>query len=138
MSLIVTNNAQFILSEGENLLDALEHTGHEVEYQCREGYCGSCRTKIRKGADNVQYASIPLAFIAPDEILPCCCQVTGQIEIDCTQEKVPADIQPELFPNTDDRSLTSEKQKPAALAKVVCIKKPTRDSQDNYPIRRVS
>lgn len=126
MSLIVTNNAQFLLAEEENLLDALEHTGHEVEYQCREGYCGSCRTKIRKGLDNVEYSSLPLAFVAPDEILPCCCKVTGQIEIDCTQEKVPADIQPELFPKNDQPC--SQEASYSETEKMVAIKKPMRDS----------
>lgn len=143
MSLIVTNNAQFILPEGENLLDALEHTGHEVEYQCREGYCGSCRTKIRKGADNVQYEGFPLAFVAPDEILPCCCQVTGQIEIDCTQEKVPAEMQPELFPDNEDQNVDGDASFPQEIdeqdksAKAVSIKKPNRDSVNaRYPLDR--
>lgn len=98
MALIVTNNFQFILDKNENLLDALEHTGHEVEYQCRAGYCGSCRTKIRSGTEHVTYEEFPLAFVGRDEILPCCCKVQGQIEIDCTQEKLPAGVQPGLFP----------------------------------------
>ena len=59
MTLITTNDKIFELQVGETLLDGLERTGHEVEYQCRSGYCG------------------------PNEVLPCCCRVSGPIEIDC-------------------------------------------------------
>ena len=43
MTLITTNDKIFELQAGETLLDGLERTGHEVEYQCRSGYCGACR-----------------------------------------------------------------------------------------------
>ncbi|WP_407073145.1 class I ribonucleotide reductase maintenance protein YfaE [Rosenbergiella australiborealis] len=63
-----------------NLLQTLEHHQLAVEYQCREGYCGSCRVKLCKG--RVSYASQPLAFIQQGEILPCCCLPDGDIEIE--------------------------------------------------------
>lgn len=62
-----------------SLLLALESHQVVVEYQCREGYCGSCRIRLLNG--NVTYATQPLAFIQQDEILPCCCQAQGDIEI---------------------------------------------------------
>lgn len=34
-----------------------------VEYQCREGYCGSCRTRLVAG--QVDWIAEPLAFIQP-------------------------------------------------------------------------
>lgn len=66
--------------EHSSLLDALESHRIPVEYQCREGYCGSCRTRLLKG--EVCYASRPLAFIQEGEILPCCCTAKGDIEIE--------------------------------------------------------
>jgi ferredoxin len=51
-----------------------------VEYQCREGYCGSCRTRLVSG--QVDWLTEPLAFIQPGEILPCCCRAKGDIEIE--------------------------------------------------------
>lgn len=102
MSLITTTNAAFTMTADENLLEALERTGHEVEYQCRSGYCGSCRTKIVSG--KVSYADTPLAFVAPNEILPCCCMVTENIEIVCTQQKVDLSRQAELFPESSKNS----------------------------------
>ncbi|WP_233114092.1 class I ribonucleotide reductase maintenance protein YfaE, partial [Aggregatibacter actinomycetemcomitans] len=55
------------------LLNRLEQHGVHHEYQCRSGYCGSCRVKIKKG--KVSYAETPLAFLQKDEILLCCCRV---------------------------------------------------------------
>lgn len=77
---ITTHDYSFELNAGESLLDALARTGHEVEYQCRAGYCGSCRVKLLSGS--VDYADLPLAFIGHDEILPCCCTVLSDISVD--------------------------------------------------------
>lgn len=63
-----------------SLLDTLESHRIPVEYQCREGYCGSCRTRLLKG--EVCYQTPPLAFIQQDEILPCCCNIVSDIELD--------------------------------------------------------
>ncbi|MBE5252324.1 MAG: class I ribonucleotide reductase maintenance protein YfaE [Enterobacterales bacterium endosymbiont of Blomia tropicalis] len=63
-----------------NLLTMLEKQNICIEFQCREGYCGSCRTRLLKG--EVHYAETPLAFVEQDEILPCCCKAKGEIEIE--------------------------------------------------------
>ena len=80
MTLITTNDKIFELQAGETLLDGLERTGHEVEYQCRSGYCGACRTPLLAG--KVHYAAVPLAFVSQGECLPCCCQPVGAIKLD--------------------------------------------------------
>ncbi len=66
--------------EHPSLLALLEANNICIEYQCREGYCGSCRTRLVKG--EVSYAGQPLAFIQQGEILPCCCKANGDIEIE--------------------------------------------------------
>ena len=68
------------LEEHPSLLLALESHKVPVEYQCREGYCGSCRTRLVSG--EVTWLSEPLAFIEPADILPCCCKAQGDIEIE--------------------------------------------------------
>ena len=65
---------------GESLLETLERHGHHVEFQCRSGYCGACRTPLLAG--KVHYAAIPLAFVSQGECLPCCCQPVGAIKLD--------------------------------------------------------
>ena len=54
-----------------NLLDSLESQDIDLQYQCREGYCGSCRVQLLKG--QVHYTEEPMAWVNEDEILPCCC-----------------------------------------------------------------
>ncbi|MGE6221976.1 class I ribonucleotide reductase maintenance protein YfaE [Aeromonas media] len=65
---------------GESLLETLERHGHRVEFQCRSGYCGACRTPLLAGT--VHYPSVPLAFVSPGECLPCCCKPVGAIQLD--------------------------------------------------------
>lgn len=61
------------------LLESLEAEGIEVHFHCREGFCGACRTILLNG--KVKYLTDPLAYIDDDEILPCCCQALGDIDI---------------------------------------------------------
>ncbi len=92
MSLIITHSQTFELRHDETLLEGLERTGHEVAYQCRHGYCGACRVKLLAG--KVEYTDLPLAYVAPDEILPCCCRITESIRIDCNIRTSCADLLP--------------------------------------------
>ena len=92
---ITTHDYSFELQEGESLLDALARTGHEVEYQCRAGYCGSCRVKLLSGS--VDYVDLPLAFVAHDEVLPCCCTVTSDITLEVRRTVAIQQEQGELF-----------------------------------------
>ncbi|WMC11949.1 class I ribonucleotide reductase maintenance protein YfaE [Oceanimonas pelagia] len=80
MSKVHTRDLSFELRAGETLLDGLERTGHAVEYQCRSGYCGACRTSLLAGT--VRYQQEPLAFVAGSDVLPCCCQPEGEVRLD--------------------------------------------------------
>ncbi|WP_312950909.1 class I ribonucleotide reductase maintenance protein YfaE [Superficieibacter sp.] len=66
--------------EHPSLLAALEFHQVAVEYQCREGYCGSCRMRLVAG--QVEWLTQPLALVQQGEILPCCCRAKGDIELD--------------------------------------------------------
>lgn len=76
---VITEDLIFKLDEAETLLEGLERTGHQVEYQCRSGYCGACRVTLRSGS--VDYERTPLAYLRRDEILPCCCRVLEPLVI---------------------------------------------------------
>lgn len=96
MPTIHTHSTTFILQEGETLLEGLERTGHEVEYQCRSGYCGSCRVRLLAG--RVSYREWPLAYLADGEILPCCCKVEEDLVLACRQPPEQSDLfAPDLF-----------------------------------------
>jgi ferredoxin-NADP reductase/predicted pyridoxine 5'-phosphate oxidase superfamily flavin-nucleotide-binding protein len=51
------------------LLELAEARGLNPEFSCREGSCGTCRTKLAKGA--VTYIKEPTAAIAEGEVLLC-------------------------------------------------------------------
>lgn len=54
----------------KTLLDSLEAQDVDVHYQCREGYCGSCRAKLLEG--EIHQVNEPMAWLNDDEILLCC------------------------------------------------------------------
>ncbi|WP_404818741.1 class I ribonucleotide reductase maintenance protein YfaE [Thalassolituus marinus] len=62
-----------------SLLESLEAQDVDVHYQCREGYCGSCRAQLLEG--DVHYNTEPMAWLNDGEILPCCCIPKSHIKI---------------------------------------------------------
>lgn len=52
------------------LLELAEARGLDPEFSCREGTCGTCRTKLLKGA--ITYIREPTASVQDDEVLICC------------------------------------------------------------------
>ena len=78
--LVQTRDGTLLAHPGESVLETLERHGHHVEFQCRSGYCGACRTPLLAGS--VHYAAVPLAFVSQGECLPCCCQPVGAIRLD--------------------------------------------------------
>lgn len=80
ITLNVTGAQLICRDEHPSLLAALEFHHVAIEYQCRAGYCGSCRCRLVAG--EVNWLTQPLAFLHPDEILPCCCRAQGDIELD--------------------------------------------------------
>ncbi|SAK89918.1 2Fe-2S iron-sulfur cluster-binding protein [Caballeronia ptereochthonis] len=55
---------------GGTLLELAEASGLAPEFNCRGGTCGTCRTRIVKGA--VSYESEPAFHVSDDEALICC------------------------------------------------------------------
>ncbi len=92
---VQTLDSQLSVSAEDNLLDALISSGHEIEYQCRGGYCGACRTKVISGI--VEYDEPPLAHLDSDEILPCCCRVKEALKLSVSLRKIDDSKQGNLF-----------------------------------------
>lgn len=57
------------------LLDLAESRGLSPDFSCREGHCGTCRTKLLTGA--VTYLKEPAAVVADNEVLICCAVPTA-------------------------------------------------------------
>ncbi|OKO77883.1 pyridoxamine 5'-phosphate oxidase family protein [Bradyrhizobium sp. NAS96.2] len=56
--------------ESGTLLDLAEARGLSPVFSCREGNCGTCRTRLLAGA--VTYVKEPAAEVADNEVLICC------------------------------------------------------------------
>ena len=70
----------FIPRKELNLLEALESQKVDLEYQCREGFCGSCQVQLVDG--EVEYSTEPIAFVQEGRILPCCCHPKSDLTIE--------------------------------------------------------
>ncbi len=64
----------------KTLLNNLENNNIEAHYHCRDGFCGACRVILVSGEINYPTGE-PLAFVAENEILTCCCAPTSDISI---------------------------------------------------------
>lgn len=62
------------------LLDSMEKQSVIIESQCRNGNCGTCRCVLLSG--EVSYDEPPLAFLAPNEILPCVCRADSDLKLE--------------------------------------------------------
>lgn len=65
-----------------SLLELAEACGLDPAFGCRTGSCGSCRTRLLKGA--ITYTKEPTAAVAADEVL-LCCAVPAQQDADRAQ-----------------------------------------------------
>ncbi|WP_245687041.1 class I ribonucleotide reductase maintenance protein YfaE [Shewanella colwelliana] len=62
-----------------SLLDALEQKKVKIFSECRNGFCGACKTKINKGT--VRYHTVPLVELEANECLPCCCSPETDLDL---------------------------------------------------------
>ncbi len=81
MAWVINQGQKFYLHDGETLLEGLLRTKQAITFECCQGYCGSCKTKIHKKAGEITHTLPPLCHLEPNEVLACCCQITGVIEI---------------------------------------------------------
>ncbi|AZG73157.1 class I ribonucleotide reductase maintenance protein YfaE [Shewanella livingstonensis] len=77
-----------ILFDGQHssLLAALESKKVHVFSECRNGFCGACKTTVISG--EVSYITEPLAELKSNECLPCCCVPNGDLNLKLSTEGV--------------------------------------------------
>ncbi|QLE87807.1 MULTISPECIES: class I ribonucleotide reductase maintenance protein YfaE [Shewanella] len=73
-----------------SLLHALEAKKVKVFSECRNGFCGACKTKVLSG--KVKYHTDPLVELESDECLPCCCHPDSDVDLELSSQG--ADIFP--------------------------------------------
>jgi len=65
-----------------SLLELAEANGVEIDYGCRSGMCGACRTKLNKGTVDMSENELPDDERAEGYIYPCVSLPTSDIEVD--------------------------------------------------------
>jgi len=77
----VTVNSSVIITcnQDDNLLRVLEKNGYEIDYECQEAHCGTCRTIMTKG--KVEYSFEPVAYIGENEVLPCSAVIKSDLDL---------------------------------------------------------
>ncbi|MGX9460080.1 class I ribonucleotide reductase maintenance protein YfaE [Shewanella sp. A14] len=109
-----------ILFDGQHssLLEALESKKVKVFSECRNGFCGACKTTLISG--EVNYFSEPLAELKSDECLPCCCVPDGDVNLKLSTEGVQVVAKRQYATDNDihktTTTLSQVLQTPAKLA----------------------
>lgn len=97
MGWIFTDEMRFYLHDDETLLDGMIRTEHQqVRYECRQGYCGSCRMRVTAKTGQLYYTKPPIAMLDDDEVLACCCKAVGSLQV-TYQTASAVKAQPSLF-----------------------------------------
>ncbi|WP_298943153.1 class I ribonucleotide reductase maintenance protein YfaE [uncultured Psychromonas sp.] len=78
-SKLIYNDQQYTLDADKTLLENLESQAVSVEFHCRDGHCGACRSMLVSG--DVTYSSFPMAYLKEGEILLCCSKSEKNITI---------------------------------------------------------
>ena len=62
------------------LLESLEKSSVRIESHCRDGFCGTCKVKLKSG--KVAEVKQSLGYLDDGEILACCSRPETNIEIE--------------------------------------------------------
>jgi ferredoxin len=73
LEITIPKNNKTILS------NILEQTNN-IEFGCKEGFCGLCRLKF-KNKEDFYYFEEPLAFIENNEFLPCITKSNNEFKL---------------------------------------------------------
>ncbi|BBI01158.1 uncharacterized ferredoxin-like protein [Buchnera aphidicola (Nipponaphis monzeni)] len=64
-----------------SLLEIFKKNFININYQCKQGYCGACRTILIKGSVYYFQHMLPIINYKKNEIFPCCCTTNKNITI---------------------------------------------------------
>lgn len=65
----------------QSILEALEKAGIEMNYQCRNGICGTCRCRLVSG--EIEYLNEPFAMTKKNEIFICIAKAKTSVKLKC-------------------------------------------------------
>jgi len=77
-----TSNVDAIADSEQCLLDLAETHGVEIDYACRAGSCGSCKTRCVSGTVTMDDNDLDADEIAQGWIYPCIAKATSDVELE--------------------------------------------------------
>jgi ferredoxin len=78
---IYSTNLKIVSKKNKSsLLNILLKNNIKINYQCRDGYCGTCKVILITGKI-YYFPKSPLAMLQKNEIVSCCCIVLSDIQI---------------------------------------------------------
>ena len=75
----INDSIEIACYKNENLLRVLEKNGYEIEYECQEAHCGTCRTIMTQG--DIEYTYEPVAYVGKKEVLPCAAIIKSDLNL---------------------------------------------------------
>ena len=75
----IQKGQSFTTGEKFTLLDELEAQDLDVDYNCRAGFCGACKTTLHKG--EIEQVRDSMYRLKENEILTCCSRAKSDCEI---------------------------------------------------------
>lgn len=96
----LSNHKIFIADQERTLLDSAKSQGIVLEYSCRTGRCGVCKTKVLQGSTTVMQGEQALneAELEMGYILTCCRSALSDLVLDVDDLGDLADIQTKTLP----------------------------------------
>jgi len=84
MIIKILENLQITGNKEQVILDSTLNSGHFLEYSCKNGQCGICKTTLLKGSVVELHPQLALSEEdrAGNKILTCCCAPKTDIQID--------------------------------------------------------
>jgi ferredoxin len=64
-----------------SLLDSIESQQLDIDYNCRAGFCGSCKCELLNGEVEFIQSPNPVIPLKEKEILTCCCRPKSDLDL---------------------------------------------------------
>ncbi|MEZ9310336.1 2Fe-2S iron-sulfur cluster-binding protein [Vibrio sp. 10N.286.49.F3] len=80
MHTISLNSKQFPAAEDDTVLQAAEKAGEVIYSECRDGFCGACKCKLKSGA--VVPTRKTIAYLPEGYILTCSVKANSDLVLE--------------------------------------------------------
>ena len=88
---VTTDDLKIEVEEGFALIDMCEEYDTSILFGCRDGACGACMIKVKKGAENLSKMAddekdfLETMAATPEERLACQCRVYGDVVVEVSE-----------------------------------------------------